>query len=554
MLTEDIKLLFDNDCCAYCKNDISDKLLASIDNQVYSRVELLSEDVFLIYKKFVTMKQDAPYGIKQELFRAVKKFIKEKFDNNEYLNALFLYRFLIVKSELTPDSYYEIAELLFDCEQLDVAIEFLRLYENKEKNKPLRFITLANCYNLRLKDYKRAIKYYEKYLQIDNTKSVVYTILASLYDKTFGDISLKDQLEYYMKAYNLKPNDRLVILGLILCYEKLGDIVKTKKFYQKLLENSPTDVDYYNYGGFLISCGDFLSGHKYFTHRFSIDDINLKYPANLDINKKWDLKSDISDKVLLVHYEQGFGDTFMYCRFVPLLKNLAKKIIFVVQHQLYDLIKSSPVISDGIDVVSDCADVSKLEYDYNMALLDAPYVLNVEASKLPYSDGYLDVSESMVKAYFSKYLKKSNKLKVGIACSGNNLANYKGRDIAISKFRKLLAIEGAEFYLVQKGFGEEEGFSNLGYTFENFIDTACALKSMDIVISTDNVILNLAGALGVKTIGLFNRYTNFRWYKLSGENVGWYESVKPLQAEIKSEWSDVMSEVFNILCNELKNI
>ena len=93
----------------------------------------------------------------------------------------------------------------------------------------------------------------------------------------------------------------------------------------------------------------------------------------------------------------------------------------------------------------------------------------------------------------------------------------------------------------------DERIVNLGKTFENFTDTACALKNMDIVISTDNVILNLAGALGVKTIGLFNKYPNFRWYKLTGDNTGYYDTVKPLQAEQNDRWMPVISEVMNIL-------
>lgn len=553
MLREDIKSLFEYDCCAYSENVIPDGILGVLDDLIYSGAQDLGEDVFHIYKKFVSMKQDAPYGMKSELFRAVRNFIKEKSGKNEFLNALFLYRFLIVKSELMSDSYYEIADILISLDQADAALVFLKLYEQKESNKPLKFLTLANCYNLRLKDYKIAIGYYEKYVKIDCTKSVIYTILASLYAKTYGDISLKDQVACFEKAYEIKPYDRLVLHGLVFCYEKLGDKVQAKKFYQKLLENNPTDIDYYNYGGFLISCGDFKAGHEYFTHRFKVDDVNLKYPENLDTAKRWDLKSDISDKVLLVHYEQGFGDTFMYCRFIPLLKRAARKIIFVVQNQLYDLIKSSTLISDGIELVSDVQDVSTCSYDYHMALLDAPYVLGVDSKDIPYADKYLTVGEDKRKDYSEKYLKQSGKLKVGIACCGNKEANYKGRDIDFSRFKKFLALEDAEFYMLQKETLGEDCIINLGNTFETFTDTACAIKSMDIVISTDNVILNLAGALGVKTVGLFNKYTNFRWFKLCGNDVGWYNSVKPLRADVQDSWSEVLAEAFNILCKEIKN-
>ena len=73
---------------------------------------------------------------------------------------------------------------------------------------------------------------------------------------------------------------------------------------------------------------------------------------------------------------------------------------------------------------------------------------------------------------------------------------------------------------------------------------------MDIIVSTDNVILNLAGALGVKTYGLFNKFPNYRWYKLNGEDVGWYNSVTPLQADETNCWRDVFAQLIKIM---LKN-
>ena len=70
---------------------------------------------------------------------------------------------------------------------------------------------------------------------------------------------------------------------------------------------------------------------------------------------------------------------------------------------------------------------------------------------------------------------------------------------------------------------------------------------MDLIVSTDNVILNLAGALGVDTIALFNKETNYRWYQTEGENVGWYKSVKPLQAKKQNCWENVFFELVNLV-------
>ena len=87
----------------------------------------------------------------------------------------------------------------------------------------------------------------------------------------------------------------------------------------------------------------------------------------------------------------------------------------------------------------------------------------------------------------------------------------------------------------------------MGKTFNDFTDTACALKCMDVVITADNVILNLAGALGVKTFAIFNKYPNFRWYKLTGDDVGWYKSVKPFQVNDENHLKEILSKVFSMI-------
>lgn len=330
MLREELKTLFNSDTECFYDNGISKTLLKLFDACILEHINEnnFAPEVLNVYKKFSKMKQEAPEGMKNELFVTIRKFAKEQSLSGSDFEPLVLFRFLMVKSKLIMDDYAFVGEHLAKLGYNDLAIEFMKLYEKFEQNKALMFITMANFYNLKLKNYKMAIKYYEKYLQLDATKSVIYVIVGNLYSKVYGDKSLEDQVFYFEKAYKLKPDDRLILHGLAFCYEKLGKKEKAAFFYEKLLDNNPTSIDYYNYGAFLISCGDFKNGHKYFRYRFLIEDENLKYPLPNDV-KKWDLESDIFDKTLLVHYEQGFGDTFMYCRFIPLLKRKAKKLFLL---------------------------------------------------------------------------------------------------------------------------------------------------------------------------------------------------------------------------------
>jgi len=545
-----MKLLLENDPLPFVENPVSAEVLTEIDNLILFPAEkeaFASDETIGIYKKFSVMKQNAPEAMKQELFSAIRNYTKEKITSKLYTDALLMLRFLIVKSKLLPQSYYDMAEILFHTNQKTLSETFLEYYKQTETNLPLKLLSIANFYNMLLKDYKTAIKYYEQYIKIEETKPVIFTTLGSLYKKAYGDKSLKEQIYYFEKAHALKPDDRLSLHCLAFDYEKTGDRINADKYYKKLLENNPTDTDYYNYGGFLISCGKFHEGHKFLTHRFLIDDINLQYPKKLDTSKKWNFKTNLSDKTLLIHYEQGFGDTFMYCRFVPLMKKLAGKIIFVVQNEVFSLINSSKKISEGIEVISDKTDISTIDYDYNMTLLDCPYVLNTESGNLPYTEQYLDISQEKIEKYKNKYLKNSPDLKVGIAYKGSSTANYNTRNIEYNKLSVLFNLDNIDFYSFNMENENSQKVVNLSETFNDFTDTACALKNMDVVVSTDNVILNLAGALGVKTYALFNKYPNFRWFKLNGSDTGWYKSVIPFQAEEENLWFPQISNIINEL-------
>ena len=536
-------LLLDN--VSFAGNQIPEETLIAIDSIIIQNSDKISDEVFGIYKKFQPMKQEAPDSMKLVLFTTIKNYAIEEGEKHNYISQLLLFRFLLVKTKLEAKDYLNFAKNIHKINPNNEKLIniFINLYQENEENKLLTYIELSDFYKT-IKDYKNAIKYYEKFLEIDKTKAVIYNITADLYSKAYPYTSLERQIELYKQSYKLQPDNRLVLHGLAFAYEKLADNENADIFYKKLLQNSPTQNDFYNYGGFLIHCGDFQNGHKYFTHRFNIDDVNLKYPLNDSEEKRWDCISDIKGKKLLIHFEQGFGDTIMYSRFVPLMKKFTSKIIFVVQKELFDLINNAKIFDD-IKVITD---ENIPEYDYSMALLDCPYALNISTNEMPYPQGYLTVNDTLVKNYKDKFINNTNKIRIGISTQGASDANYNERNLDISNLKFLTENKKLELYSLQKDNKTAiEGITPLGETFGNFTDSACAIKSMDLIISTDNVILNLAGSLGAKTIGLFNQQTNYRWYKTTGSDTGWYKSVKPLQNKIQNDWSETLRELNNIV-------
>ena len=204
--------------------------------------------------------------------------------------------------------------------------------------------------------------------------------------------------------------------------------------------------------------------------------------------------------------------------------------------------------------------MGKIDHDFHIPLMDTPFLMKESPKKMYQSGGYLKTDRKKEQAFKSKYINKNKKIKIGIAYHGTKESILTNRDISVKKFLPLFELKGVEFYSFQADKYAEElkqldkniKIKDLGKHFKDFEDTACAINSMDLIVSTDNVVMNLAGALGVKTYGLFNVFSESRWYKTEGEDVGWYKSVRPFRAKTFNDWDNLMTDVKQAIIEDFK--
>lgn len=483
----------------------------------------------------------------EEYKENIRAMADDVWSQNLWLSALLIYYILLHITTFLPTDFYKFAYVLAKFGKENEAIALVEVYQSLSTNKKTTYHALANFYYCALDIPEKAIEYFEKFIELDNTNALAYNSIGHLYADINEPDALEKQLYYFKKAYELAPNDPNFVKSLLTVYEKLHDTEKIKEFYPKLMELAHTPRHALNYGLYEFSWGNIQKGCKFFQERFELEKYPVGYPKDiLTISNKWNYKDDISDKTLLIHYEEGFGDSIMYSRFLPLIKQYSKKVVLVVQEKLVDLFKNSPIISDGIEIFSNVNDalnyIGKNAY-LHMPLMDLPYPLGVDSCFIPYPDKYLQEEKQLEI--------DNNVYKIGIAYSGDVSANYGGRDIELKEFYSLAKINGVQLYSFQVGEAAKAlndvpsdiNINDLGKSFDDFLDTANALASMDLFVTTDNVLLNLAGALGVKTFGIFNKYPNYRWFDLSGNDVVWYKSVKPFQCVTENDWSEVMKRV-----------
>lgn len=451
------------------------------------------------------------------------------------------------EKEYNTSNFWATAGICFkDFNSLDCAIDCMKKATGFKTFNPDIFRQIGDIYYFDKDDKLNAISYYEKYIGYIKENPYVYNVLGHLYENVYKSEFWEKQIRYFEKAHKIMPENKEFLDNLILVTGKNKQVEKFKKYTKELLANNPTENDCYDYGCRCFNNKIFDEAHKYLFRRFFKENGATEYPNVTE--KLWDGKEDLSQKTLLVRYEQGFGDTIMFCRFVPKLKNLAKDIIFKVQPQLFSLIK--PNLPD-ITVVPDTKEYENIEYDRQIPLMELISVFKITDQNMIGKDKYLSVSEEKIKDFREKYI-KDKKFNIGIAFNGKE--NYTGdnRDIPADLISKLADIKNVRLFSLQVNNNKDltvcERYSkitDLAKVLNSFETTAAAIENMDLIVSTDNVILNLSAALGQKTFGIFNYYPDYRWFTLKGNDSGWYNSIQVYQNKKYDDWENTFEKIYS---------
>ena len=528
----------------YCKNNNYDRGL-----EIYR--EAISS---------ITDEAERNCVINQYINQAINYAQKLNLDK-KYIEAIEQYRNIMKYSGFPINIYKNIGLCMKSIGNADLAIKFLKRFEEISPDKEDVYVYLADLTYTDIKDNRKAIEYYEKALEKNPNNFSIYNMLGHLYSTCYQDKYKDKQIEYLTKAYELAPNNRIVVKNLAYVLGKFDEVQKADEFYAKLMYLSPTHSDLHAYGAYLVRHQRFAEGFKFLQHRFQKEDLNnVAFPQLLTTKKKkWNIKFDIKDKRILVHFEQGFGDSIMFVRFIDELKKMCKEVSLVVQRQLVDLFKDSKL---GVEIYTE-EQIPSINYDYWIRMMDLPIVCETKPSTIPKAGGYLKVPKAKINAYKKQYINDNDKIKIGICYEGTLASKETDRDIPLSYLYPLMKLPDVEVYSFQVDdltnqmdrVPPDANLIRLGRTFKNWEDTACAMNCMDFMVSTDNGVMNLAGALGIKTFGLFNRIVEWRWFKVEGEDIAWYKSIKPFQCPTSGEWetpvSKVMEEIDKIRCKKI---
>ena len=339
-------------------------------------------------------------------------------------------------------------------------------------------------------------------------------------------------LASFQEAIRLKPDFADAWEGLGKALHALGNPEDAVRCYDKALAVSPphgvaTAERRYNSSYSLMALGRWKEGWEAYEARFQSPVFLGNYVLEHH-EPSWD-GSPLEGRQLLVHAEQGFGDSMMMARYLPLIEG---DVVVEVQAPLVRLFRESfptrHIVAQGEEHPRcDCqVAMMSLAHRFGMTAENVPTKpwlrrpWNFPGPNLPAGDG----------------------LKVGYVWSGNpQHRNQKRRSIDLEYWKPVFAVPGVTWYSLQIDETSLQGHQ-LKPLITDFADTAALIAQLDLVICCDTAVAHLAGALGKPVWVMLPTIPDYRWGLLSNETC-WYPTMQLVRQEAAGAWEGVMREV-----------
>ena len=288
--------------------------------------------------------------------------------------------------------------------------------------------------------------------------------------------------------------------------------------------------------------GDYARGWDLFEWRWKTEDIAPQFRAFA--RPLWLGKEEIAAKTVLVHSEQGLGDTIQYARYVHEVIGRGAHVIFETPAVLKALMESS---FPAARVVAKNA--AAPAFDFQVPLASLPLAFGTRVETIPSRVPYLSVEEARQREW-NERLGPPTKTRIGVAWAGNPAQrNDHNRSMAFRHLAPLFAMD-FEFHCLQKDLrpGDRDALARLpgmrrwDEHLRDFADTAALANALDLVISVDTSIAHLAGALGRPTWILLTWMADYRYF-LDRDDSPWYPTARLFRQARPGDWDEVIGRV-----------
>lgn len=254
-------------------------------------------------------------------------------------------------------------------------------------------------------------------------------------------------------------------------------------------------------------------------------------------------------RTLLVHAEQGLGDTLQFVRYLPRLDKDGGKVLFACPPELCSVLSAIEGIDEVIAIQPENA--ARLEFELWTPLLNLPRWVAPRLADIPGSVPYLRADPDQVDRWRGRFQKGRHHL--GLVWAGNPRHRTDiERSCRLADLAPLAALADTKFYSLQKGKAAAEApppgleVMALGEDLHDFGDTAAAVMALDGVVTVDTAVAHLAGALG-RPVWLLVAYApDWRWLHGRADSP-WYPTLRMFRQPRPGDWAGAVEALASAL-------
>ncbi len=351
-----------------------------------------------------------------------------------------------------------------------------------------------------------------------------------------------EALSCFERIIAAEPNNYIALGQRALCLTQVNRHAEALQVYQEALTGSHHQDAwvYYNYSLCLLAMGHLALGFSYFEYRW-LCTLREKHRA-------WMVPESVTrdrlhGKSILIHSEQGLGDSIQFFRYVPLLVELGARVSLEIQPSLIPLFgawhHSIRFIAIGSSLPS-C--------DYHCSLISLARLFKTEIHTIPSSIPYVFPDRQAFETCRAR-LGQSNRKQVGIAWRGSPLNRMnQQRSLALSTLLTLhqpnldfICLQ-KDVYLEEKKELEQYNVAYHGLELSTMLGTSALIACLDLIITVDTSIAHLAASMGKEVWILLPFSADWRWF-LQRDDSPWYPHVKLFRQETLGDWNTPLARL-----------
>jgi tetratricopeptide (TPR) repeat protein len=384
-----------------------------------------------------------------------------------------------------------------------------------------------------LASYDRALRLRPDYAEALSNRGITLKELKRFWEA----------LASYDRALALRPDFPEALSNRGITLKELKRFEEALASYDRALALRPDYADALNneaHCRLLIS--DFGRGWE--QHEWRWETEQLRSGKRNFSQPQWTGQKNIAGETILLHAEQGFGDTIQFCRYVPLVAARAGRVILEVPKPLHELMST---LAGALQIVSRGDPLP--DFDIHCPLLSLPLAFGTRLETIPSQTPYLHASSQAVTDWNARLAPRSRP-RIGLAWSGRSMhRNDHNRSIALSALLPLLDFKTTYVSLqrdVRAGdaivLQQRTDLLQFSDELKTFSDTAALISNLDLIISVDTSVAHLAGALRKPVWLLLPYVPDWRWL-LDRDDNPWYPTARLFRQNDAREWDNVIARV-----------